>query len=134
MKTLYMMLLLVSFASAQRWTAERAASGKFWTPATIALVALDGSAKAADGYATYKNMISLGPGGREHDPLSRPFVKTTPRLVVSSSIVFAGEIGAAHWLHRRGHERLSHAVLATGAASNSYGAYGSFHDYYKAGY
>jgi hypothetical protein len=46
---------------------------RFWTRSTIALVALDGAAKAADSFATRENIDN---GGVEYNPLARPLVRT----------------------------------------------------------
>jgi hypothetical protein len=97
---------------------DRSAS-RFWTASTIALVALDGAAKAADCYATRKNMDG---GGVEYDPLARPFVHTAGVQVASMAALFGAEIMAAYLLHRRRHEFAGHAVLAGGALMNGLGA------------
>ncbi|MGA7647877.1 MAG: hypothetical protein WBW01_15315, partial [Terriglobales bacterium] len=41
-------------------------AARFWTPSTLALVALDGAAKAADSFATRENIAG---GGEEYNPL-----------------------------------------------------------------
>jgi len=92
---------------------------RFWTVPTIALVALDGAAKAADSYATRKNMDG---GGAEYDPLARPFVHTTGVQVISMAALFGAEIISAYFLHRKRHELSGHAVLAGGALMNGLGA------------
>ncbi|HSZ60927.1 MAG TPA: hypothetical protein VK828_03980 [Terriglobales bacterium] len=92
---------------------------RFWTVPTIALIVLDGAAKAADAYATRKNIAG---GGVEYDPLARPFVHTAGVQVASMAALLGGEIMGAYLLHRRRHEWPGHAVLAAGALMNGLGA------------
>jgi hypothetical protein len=98
-------------------------ASRFWTRSTMALVALDGAAKATDSYITRRNIDG---GGVEYNPLARPFVRTTAVQVIATTALFGAEIGTAYWLHRRHHDRMGHAVLAGGAAMNGMGAASSF--------
>lgn len=95
------------------------AASRFWKRSTIALVALDGAAKAVDCYATRMNMDG---GGKEYDPLARPFVHTPGVQVISMAALFGSEMMAAYLLHRRRRERPGHAILAGGALMNGLGA------------
>jgi hypothetical protein len=95
------------------------AASRFWTLPTIALIALDGAAKAADGFATRKNIDG---GGDEYDPLARPFVHTTSVQVVATGVLFGAEVAAAYWLHRRHHNNMGRGVLVGGAVMNGLGA------------
>lgn len=99
------------------------AASRFWSPSTIALVALDGAAKAADSFVTHENVAA---GGEEYDPLARPFVHTTGVLVAAAAALFGAEIATAYVLHRRHHDSLGHAVLVGGAAMNGLGAASSY--------
>ena len=76
------------------------AVSRFWSPSTIALVVLDGAAKAADSFVTHENVAA---GGAEHDPLARSFVHTTGVYVAALAALFGAEIAAAYVLHRRRH-------------------------------
>jgi hypothetical protein len=96
---------------------------RFWTRSTIALVTLDGAAKAADGYITRRNIAG---GGLEYDPLARPFVHTTGVQVVATGAMFGAEIAAAYLFHRRRHDNIGHLILVNGAVLNSCGAISSF--------
>jgi NADPH:quinone reductase-like Zn-dependent oxidoreductase len=95
------------------------AASRFWTPGTIALVVLDGAAKAADSFATRRN---LDAGGKEDNPLARPFVHTPPVQVTATAALFGAEIATAYLLHRRHHDKLGRAVLVLGATMNGLGA------------
>ena len=99
------------------------AASRFWTPGTIALVTLDGAAKAADSLATRRNVDG---GGEEHDPLARPFVHTPVVQVAATTALFGAEIATAYLLHRKHHDKLGHAVLVLGATMNGLGAASSF--------
>ena len=99
------------------------AASRFWKRSTIALVALDGAAKAADSYVTRRNMDG---GGEEHNPLARPFVGTTGVQVVATAALFGAEMATAYILHRRRHDNMGRAVLAGGAVMNGLGAASSF--------
>lgn len=99
------------------------AASRFWTRGTIALVALDGAAKAADSLATRRN---LDGGGQENNPLARPFVHTPAVQVAATTALFGAEIATAYLLHRRHHDKLARAVLVVGATINGLGAAYSF--------
>jgi hypothetical protein len=94
-------------------------SPQFWTPVTIALVTIDAAAKAGDAYATRRN---LDTGGKEHDPLARPFVHTPSVQVVTIAALLAAELAAAYCLHRRGHTHRGRAILLGGTVLNGLGA------------
>lgn len=99
------------------------AASRFWKPSTIALIALDGAAKTADGYFTRKNIAG---GGVEYNPLARPFVHTAGVQAASMAAMFGGEVAAAYFLHRRRHDIMGRGVLGAGIVSNGLGAAASF--------
>jgi len=99
------------------------AASRFWKPSTIALVAADGAAKAADSYITRRNIDG---GGVEYNPLARPFVHTTAAQVAAMTALFGAEIATAYVLHRKRHDYLGRAVLAGGAVMNGVGAASSY--------
>jgi hypothetical protein len=99
------------------------AASRFWTRGTIALVALDGAAKAADSYITRRNIDA---GGEEYNPMARPFVQTTPAQVAATAALFGAEVATAYMLHRRHHDHVGRAVLVGGAVMNGLGAASSF--------
>ena len=101
------------------------AASRFWTPGTIALVTLDGAAKAADSYITRRNIAG---GGEEYNPMARPFVHTTAAQVVATGALLGAEIATAYLLHRRRHDYMGRAVLMGGAVMNGLGAASSFRD------
>jgi hypothetical protein len=112
-----------AFAARPYITRGDPAASSFWTPATIALVALDGAAKTADSFATRKN---LDGGGEEYDPMARPFVHTPMVQVAAMAALFGAEIATSHMLHRRSRDHLARAILLIGATMNGLGAATSF--------
>lgn len=99
------------------------ASSRFWTPSTIALVALDGAAKTADSFFTRKNIAG---GGVEFNPLARPFVHTAGLQIAAMAGMFGAEVVTAYFLHRRTHHNLGNAVLISGVVINGIGAAASY--------
>ena len=99
------------------------ATSPFWTPVTSLLVALDGVAKAADSFATRRNIDG---GGAEYNPMARPFVHTTGVQVAATAALVGAEIATAYVLHRRHHDRLGRIVLVGGAVMNGLGAASSY--------
>jgi hypothetical protein len=102
---------------------EGAKTSRFWTRSTIALVALDGAAKAADSFATRENIDN---GGVEYNPLARPLVRTAGAQVATMGALFGAEIATAYLLHRARHTMMERGVLAGGAVMNGLGAASSF--------
>lgn len=99
------------------------AASRFWTPSTIALVALDGAAKTADSFFTRKNIAG---GGVEYNPLARPFVHTSGVQVAAMAAMLGAEVATAYFLHRRSHHNLGNAFLISGAVTNGLGAAASY--------
>jgi hypothetical protein len=102
---------------------ESGRPSRFWTRSTIALVALDGAAKAADSFATRENIDN---GGVEYNPLARPLVRTAGAQVATMGALFGAEIATAYFLHRAHHTMMERGVLAGGAVMNGLGALSSF--------
>jgi len=112
-----------AFAAHPYVTRGDLAASRFWTRGTIALVALDGATKATDSYITRRNIDG---GGEEYNPMSRPFVHTTPVQVAFTAALFGAEVATAYMLHRRHHDNVGRVVLIGGAAMNGLGAVSSF--------
>ncbi len=108
---------------ARNMTRGDLATSRFWTPVTIALVSIDGAAKAADSLATRRNIDG---GGEEYNPLARPFVHTTVVQVAATAALFGAEIATAYALHRRRHNNFGRAILVGGAVMNWLGAASSY--------
>jgi hypothetical protein len=142
MKTLVLILVLVMMAGGSRaqesnsfvavhpyivsnhdMVRESGRPSRFWTRSTIALVALDGAAKAADSFATRENIDN---GGVEYNPLARPLVRTASAQVATMGALFGAEIATAYFLHRAHHTMMERGVLAGGAVMNGLGAVSSF--------
>ncbi|MGO9576973.1 MAG: hypothetical protein ACLPTQ_21900 [Terriglobales bacterium] len=112
-----------AFVAHTHLTSRDLAASRFWKASTIALVTLDGAAKAADSYATRRNIAG---GGEEYNPLARPFVHTTGVQVAATGALFGAEVATAYLLHKRRHDNLARALLVGGATMNGLGAASSF--------
>jgi len=99
------------------------AASRFWTRGIIALVALDGAAKATDSYITRRNIDG---GGEEYNPMARPFVQTIPVQIAATAALFGAEVATSYMLHRRHHDSVGRAVLVGGVVMNGLGAAYSF--------
>ena len=112
-----------AFAAHPRMARGEVRASRFWTRSTTALIMLDGAAKAADSFATRKNIDG---GGAEYDVLARPFVHTSGVQVAAMTALFGAEIAMAYALHRRHHNNLGRAVLVGGVVMNGLGAAESY--------
>jgi hypothetical protein len=112
-----------AFVAHTHLTSRDLAASRFWKASTIALVTLDGAAKAADSYAPRRNIAG---GGEEYNPLARPFVHTTGVQVAATGALFGAEVATAYLLHKRRHDNLARALLVGGATMNGLGAASSF--------
>lgn len=76
---------------------------KFWDRKNTALFATVAAFSAADFVVTRDN---LSHGGRELNPLTRPFSGSTAGLAVNFAGETAGVIGVSYLFHKTGHHRL----------------------------
>jgi hypothetical protein len=106
-----------AFAGHPYVTREDLAASRFWTRGTIALVVLNGAAKATDSYITRRNIDG---GGEEYNPMARPV------QVAATAALFGAEVATAYMLHRRHHDNVGRAVLVGGVVMNGLGAASSF--------
>jgi hypothetical protein len=101
---------------------ETPAPHKFWDKENTALFATVAAFSAADFAVTRDN---LNNGGRELNPLTRPFTGSTAGLAVNFAGETVGVIGLSYLFHRTGHhklERLTPLVdFGASAVAVSYG-------------
>jgi hypothetical protein len=72
----------------------------------IALTVAGVGALLADG-ATTQYLMKNYPGGREVDPLARPFVENGwPGQILGGTLFIGAEVGLRYVLHRKGHHRV----------------------------
>jgi hypothetical protein len=76
---------------------------KFWDAKNTALFATVAAFSAADFAVTRDN---LSHGGRELNPLTRPFAGSTAALAANFAGETAGVIGVSYMFHRTGHHKL----------------------------
>jgi hypothetical protein len=76
---------------------------RFWDRSNCILFATVGAMNAADFYVTRNN---LSHGGRELNPITRPFAGSTAGLAFNFAGETASYIGASYLFHRTGHHRL----------------------------
>ena len=76
---------------------------KFWDTKNTALFAAVGAFSAADFAVTRDN---LSHGGRELNPLTRPFAGSTAGLAANFAAETAGVIGVSYMFHKTGHHKL----------------------------
>ena len=76
---------------------------KFWDGKNTALFATVAAFSAADFAVTRDN---LSHGGRELNPLTRPFAGSTAALAANFAGETAGVIGVSYMFHKTGHHKL----------------------------
>jgi hypothetical protein len=76
---------------------------KFWDAKNTALFATVAAFNAADFAVTRDN---LSHGGRELNPLTRPFAGSTAALATNFAGETAGVIGVSYLFHKTGHHKL----------------------------
>jgi hypothetical protein len=89
----------------------------FWDRENTVLFAATGAMATADFFATHANLAN---GGRELDPLARPFTGSTPLLATNFAMETAGVIGVSYLFHKTGHhtlERVTSFVNIGGSAA-----------------
>lgn len=91
---------------------------------TTVLIILQLAASGADAFYTNRGMDF--PQFHEHDPIAKPFIKTTPDRIAYFSVTAAIPIVGTHLLRKHHHEKLADGLAvafiadsATGAASTA---------------
>ncbi len=97
----------------------------FWDRENRILFAATGSLATADFFVTHANLAS---GGRELNPLTRPFTGSTPALAANFAVETASVIGVSYFFHKTGHHRLERltSVVNIGGSAGAV-AYGLTH-------
>jgi len=104
---------------------ETPASHKFWDKENTALFAAVAAFSTADFVVTRDN---LSHGGRELNPLTRPFSGSTAGLAANFAGETAGVVGVSYFFHKTGHHKLERLtpLLNFGASAFAVG-YGLAH-------
>jgi len=104
---------------------ETASPHRFWDGKNRALFAMVAASSAADFCVTRANLAS---GGRELNPVTRVFGRSTAGLAVNFSAETASVIGLSYLFHRTGHHKLERmTTLVDISASGSAVAYDLAH-------
>ena len=98
------------------------AQHKFWDGKNKALFSAVAAFSAADFAVTHMNLSN---GGRELNPIVRPFAGSNAALAANFAGQTAGVVGVGYLFHRMGHHRLERmapvANIAASAFAVSYG-------------
>jgi hypothetical protein len=98
---------------------------KFWDRENRALFATTAALCAADFSVTRMNLSN---GGRELNPIVRPFTGNSAILATNFAGQTAGVVGLSYLLHRTGHHRLERLAPLVNAASSAFAvSYGLSH-------
>jgi hypothetical protein len=97
----------------------------FWDRENRILFSLTAAAATADFFVTRANLQS---GGRELNPLTRPFAGSTPALATNFALETASVMGISYMFHKTGHHKLERLTsIANIGASGGAVAYGLMH-------
>lgn len=97
----------------------------FWDRQNSILFVATGATAAADFFVTRAN---LSAGGRELNPLVRPFAGSTAGLATNFALETAGVMGVSYFFHKTGHHRLERLTSVANISSSTFAvAYGVAH-------
>jgi hypothetical protein len=98
---------------------------KFWDKENTVLFSATAAFATADFFVTRANLQS---GGRELNPLVRPFAGSTAGLAVNFAGETAGVIGLSYFFHQTGHHKLERLTSMVNLSSSGFGvSYGLSH-------
>jgi hypothetical protein len=102
-----------------------ASSHKFWDRENWLLFSSVAALSAADFSVTHMNLEN---GGRELNPLVRPFAGNTATLAANFAGQTAGVVAISYLFHRSGHHRLERMTPTVNVAASAFAvAYGLSH-------
>ena len=106
-------------------TLPAAPSHRFWDRENRLLFATVATSSTADFAVTYSNLQN---GGKELNPLTRPFAGSTATLALNFVGETAGVMGVSYLFHRTGHHRLERLTpIVDACASGAAVTYGLTH-------
>ena len=101
---------------------ESANQHRFFDRRNRILFAVSAGMATADFVVTRANLQN---GGRELNPIVRPFASSTAGLAVNFAGQQIGSVGLSYWFHKTGHHRLERMVpmlnIGASAAAVTYG-------------
>ena len=111
--------------SSQPYLPEAPSPHSFWDGKNRFLFSAVAMFSGADFAVTHMNLAN---GGRELNPMVRPFTGSTGALAVNFAGQTAGVMGVSYLLHKSGHHKLERMVPVANIASSAFAvAYGLSH-------
>lgn len=89
---------------------------RFWDRENAVLFSAVGTMAAADFYVTHANLAS---GGKELNPITRVFARSTPGLAANFALETGGVISLSYLFHKTGHHRLERVTSLLSISSSS---------------
>lgn len=112
-------------ATAKSFLPEAPSQHKFWDSKNRLLFSTVAAFSAADFGVTRMNLSN---GGRELNPIVRPFAGNSAALASNFAGQTAGVVAISYFLHRTGHHRLERIAPVANIASSAFAvAYGLSH-------
>jgi len=100
------------------------ASHRFFDGLNVGLIVAESGALLADGVTTQYGLTHYG--GREADPIARPFVEHGwPGMIAGGALFVSAEVGLRYLLHKKRHHRVERWLPTFVIA---YGATGAIHN------
>ena len=111
--------------SSESYLPEAPSQHNFWDGKNRFLFSTVAMFSGADFAVTHMNLAN---GGRELNPLVRPFTGSTPALAANFAGQTAGVIAVSYLLHKSGHHKLERMAPVANIASSAFAvAYGLSH-------
>ena len=111
--------------SSESYLPEAPSQHSFWDGKNRFLFSTVAMFSGADFAVTHMNLAS---GGRELNPMVRPFTGSTGTLALNFAGQTAGVMGVSYLLHKSGHHKLERMVPVANIASSAFAvAYGLSH-------
>lgn len=111
--------------SSESYLPEAPSQHSFWDGKNRFLFSTVAMFSGADFAVTHMNLAN---GGRELNPMVRPFTGSTPALAANFAGQTAGVIAVSYLLHKSGHHKLERMAPVANIASSAFAvAYGLSH-------
>lgn len=111
--------------SSESYLPEAPSQHSFWDGKNRFLFSTVAVLSGADFAVTHMNLAN---GGRELNPMVRPFTGSTPALAANFAGQTAGVIAVSYLLHKSGHHKLERMAPVANIASSTFAvAYGLSH-------
>jgi hypothetical protein len=103
--------------SSDSFMPQSVSAHKFWDRQNRVLFSAVAAFCAADFTVTHMNLAN---GGRELNPVVRPFAGSTPALAANFVGQTAGAVGLSYFFHRTGHHRLERMTPVANIAASAF--------------